>query len=100
MLLVDIVFPVIDVIRMALRFEDNNKAIATEKSGIIIEKLKYYVSQDCKMPNCTLVAFRALCNMVAYSWGEKLIFEHRVSLLENITSLSVRIRNIQVFKFI
>ncbi|XP_018332885.2 phospholipase A-2-activating protein [Agrilus planipennis] len=92
----EIIFPVIDVIRLAVRNETNNKYICTSHGGIIIEKLKRFISPECKIANNTLVSFRALCNFFAHSFGENLIFHNRTEILENITGLNVGNKNSQI----
>ncbi|KAK4875781.1 hypothetical protein RN001_012203 [Aquatica leii] len=92
----DIVFPVLDILRLMVKFSDNNNILFTKDNGNIIKKLKYYISSDCKTPNCTLVAFRALCNMFLQTTSEQLIFQHRLDLLENITSLNQINKNVEI----
>lgn len=90
------VFPVLDVIRMAVRQELNNKNIVVHRQGFVMKKLLHYVSQDCKSPNSTLVAVRVLCNMFLHAEGERCIFDNRIGLLENIASLGQTNKNTQV----
>ncbi|KAF5295352.1 hypothetical protein FQR65_LT01542 [Abscondita terminalis] len=92
----DIVFPVLDILRMAVKVPENNVLLFTKDNGNIIKKLKYYISSDCKTPNCTLVAFRALCNMFLQTTSEQVIYQYRLDLLENVTSLNQMNKNIEI----
>lgn len=92
----DIVFPVLDVLRMAIRFSDNCESIFTKDDGFIMEKLKYYSNCECKSSSTMLVAFRVLCNMFIHPIGQGLIFKNRLELLENITGLNQVNKNIEI----
>ncbi|KAF5272219.1 hypothetical protein FQA39_LY01301 [Lamprigera yunnana] len=92
----DIAFPILDILRMAARFPDKNRLIFCKHKDKIIDKLKYCISLECKSSSCMLVAFRALCNMFLHPPSEQLIFEYRLDLLENITSLCQMNKNIEI----
>lgn len=92
----DIVFPALDVLRMAIRSPENCVSIFTKDDGFIMNKLKFYTSSECKSPNSMLVAFRVLCNMFLHPISEGLIFKNRLELLENITGLSQVNKNIEI----
>lgn len=86
----------LDIVRLAVRLEKNNMTICTRNNGEIIEKLKYCLSNGCKVPNNTLVALRALSNLCAFKTGEDAIFENKFDILENVTGLGSVNKNIQV----
>lgn len=91
-----IVFPVIDVIRMAVRHQRNNAIICGENNGAeIMRKLSHFISTTANIAN-TIVSLRTLCNMFSHPTGEDLVVEHRFELVENATSLGVMNKNGQV----
>lgn len=73
----DVVFPVLDIVRIAVKDQTNNEVIVALNDGSIIEKLKRYVSESCKVVNNTIVALRAICNFCTHQAGENLVFNHR-----------------------
>lgn len=80
-------FPVLDIIRLAVRHKKNNEVIASMNKGIIVEKIQNYVNSGCNIANNTIVALRTICNLCLHEPGETLVFESRFDLLENFTSL-------------
>ncbi|KAI4461369.1 phospholipase a-2-activating protein [Holotrichia oblita] len=91
----DIIFPVIDVIRLALRNEINNALISTRDGGSIISTLKGYLSES-RLQNNIVVTLRTLCNFFCHSSGEDLMFNNRVELLETVIGISIQNKNIEV----
>lgn len=89
-------FPVLDVIRLAVRFEVNNKEICKRGGDQFVDKLKTFISKDCKVVNNTLVAIRILCNLFAGDFGQEVVFQNRFDILENMAALSLTNKNIQV----
>ncbi|KAL1514055.1 hypothetical protein ABEB36_003380 [Hypothenemus hampei] len=83
----NIIFPVLDVIRMTLRDQTNNEIIVSFNNGEIIEKLKKYININCGVMNNTIVALRAICNLVCHEAGENLLFKHRFDIIEHLTTL-------------
>lgn len=81
--------------RMAVKYEKSNSEIAMRGSDII-GKLMEYLSPNCSAPNNVLVSLRFLCNLCTHNTGEQLLYESRIDLLENITSLKMANKNIQV----
>lgn len=79
---------------MAVKLQKNNEKIC--QKNIVIEKLKFCISNGCKIANNTLVALRALCNLCAFQSGADLIFENKFDILENLTGLGVLNKNTQV----
>ncbi|CAG9862601.1 unnamed protein product [Phyllotreta striolata] len=92
----DIIFPVLDVIRLAVRNQLNNKVIVNLNKGVIMEKIKNYINSDCKIQNNTVVALRIITNLCLQEPGESLVFGNRFDILENFTSLSHLKKNCQV----
>lgn len=88
-------FPVLDVIRLAVKLPRNNAEICKRNNGLVIEKLKTYINNN-RVPNNTLVALRALSNLCCFETGENVIFDNKFELLENITSLGSTNKNTQV----
>nr|XP_022905059.1 phospholipase A-2-activating protein [Onthophagus taurus] len=92
----DIVFPVIDIIRLAMKLEENNKIISERNDGEIIEKLKPFIGNDCKVQNNVVVSLRTLSNFFCYKSGEELMFKNRVEIIEDIVGLCSSNKNIEV----
>jgi phospholipase A-2-activating protein len=92
----EIVFPAIDVIRMAVRYKKNNEIIASANNGILLQKLLSFVSDSCRIANNVIVALRTLSNLFVHECGEELVFEHRFDLVENITTLGSLNKNGQI----
>lgn len=88
-------FPVIDILRFAVKNTDFNKEISLKYGDTIMEKLKCTITSN--ISNNVLVTFRALCNLFQHSYGEELIFKYRIDLLEILTSVSANSKNIQVY---
>lgn len=82
--------------RLAVRHQKNNEIISTVNDGIIMEKLKYYVSQSCEVANNMIVALRTICNLCLHEAGQDLVFNNRFDVLENVTSLGHLNKNCQV----
>lgn len=92
----DIIFPVLDALRLAVRFEKNNRQICGKNEGYVVEKLSSYINNKCKIQNNTLLALRIFCNLCSFKTGEDLLFANRFELLENITTLGACNKNTQV----
>ncbi|EFA09359.2 phospholipase A-2-activating protein [Tribolium castaneum] len=92
----EIVFPVVDVIRMAVRFKKNNEIIATANSGSLLRKLLSFINENCNIINNVIVALRTLSNLLMHEFGEDLVFEHRFDVVENITALGPLNKNGQI----
>lgn len=91
----EILFPVIDVLRLAVRHENNCNAIVLHDGKKLIDLFKTCLSQTT-VPNNTLLAFRTLCNLFSHSFGSELIFANQIDLLENVSSLSATNKNIEI----
>ncbi|CAH1156011.1 unnamed protein product [Phaedon cochleariae] len=92
----DVIFPVLDVIRLAVRNKLTNEVIANMNNGIIMEKLKSYISPTCAIVNNMVVALRTVCNLCLHETGETLVYNSRFEILENITSLGQLNKSCQV----
>ncbi|KAJ8959902.1 hypothetical protein NQ318_011639 [Aromia moschata] len=92
----DIIFPVLDVVRLAVRNKKNNDVISMTNNGIIMEKLKSYIGENCKIVNNIIVSLRTICNLCLHAQGEQLVYNNRFDILENVTSLSHLNKSCQV----
>ncbi|KAL3270153.1 hypothetical protein HHI36_009211 [Cryptolaemus montrouzieri] len=92
----DMIFPVLDVVRMAVRHQQNNEVISNLNSEMLMERLKYFIGEQCSVINNTIVALRTLSNLCLHAAGECLIFENRFDIVENVTSLGGLNKNGQV----
>ncbi|KAJ8972552.1 hypothetical protein NQ314_000139 [Rhamnusium bicolor] len=92
----DIIFPVLDVVRLAVRDKTNNEVISTMNNGIIIEKIKNYIGESCKVVNNMIVSLRTICNLCLHECGEALIYNNRFDILESYTSLGYLNKNCQI----
>lgn len=92
----DIIFPVLDALRLGVKDPSVNSEISTKTGGLLMEKLKQFTNQNCTVPNNTLVALRLLCNLLMHEDGEELVFKSRVDLLDNVSSLQPANKNSQV----
>lgn len=86
----------IDVVRMAVRHQKNNEIISSMNNGVVIEKLKNFISESCRVVNNMVVALRTICNLCLHETGENLVYTNRFDILENITALSHLNKNCQV----
>ncbi|CAH1990156.1 unnamed protein product [Acanthoscelides obtectus] len=84
----DIIFPVLDVVRLAVKHKKNNEVIVSMNNGIIVEKLKHYTNGCCKVTSNIIVSLRTLSNLCLHEPGELLVYNNRFELFENFTSLS------------
>lgn len=91
----DVIFPVIDIVRLALRNEVNSSLICTKDNGKIVELcLRYLSSQNTT--NNMLVSLRALANLFQHDIGASLIETNKMNILEAITGVSNSNKNIQI----
>lgn len=81
----DIVFPVLDIVRMAVRNKTNNDVVSNVNNGILMDKLLYYLLES-KIDNNIIVSLRTICNLCVHESGENLVFNKRFELMENITA--------------
>lgn len=91
----ELVFPVLDIVRLAVRHQKNNEVISETNNGIIMQKLLSFIGET-KIPNNTILAFRTLCNLCCHEPGENLVYSNQFDILENITSLGHLNKNAQI----
>ncbi|XP_045474731.1 phospholipase A-2-activating protein [Harmonia axyridis] len=92
----DMIFPVLDVVRIAVKHEKNNELIVALGSDQIMGKLKHFISEQCSVVNNKIVALRTLSNLCLHSPGETLMFNNRFDVVENITSMRGLNKNAQI----
>lgn len=91
----DVIFPVIDIVRLSLRNEVNSSLICTKDSGKIVDLcLRYLSSQNTT--NNIMVSLRALANLFLHEIGVSLVEAHKMNILEAITGVSNSNKNIQI----
>lgn len=90
------IFPVLDVVRIAVKHEKNNELIVALGSDQIMGKLKHFISEQCSVVNNKIVALRTLSNLCLHGPGETLMFNNRFDVVENITSMRGLNKNAQV----
>lgn len=79
----DLVFPVLDVTRLAVRHADTNRELCDGKSGeLLMSKLHLYL-QPAPGPN-QMLSLRVLCNMLSHVHGEALVSHNATSLLQHV----------------
>lgn len=79
----DMVFPVLDVTRLAVRQSDTNRELCDGKSGEqFISKLQMYL-QQAPGPNLML-SLRVLCNMLVHPHGESLVSQNASLILQQL----------------
>lgn len=91
----NLIFPVLDVVRMGVRHKVINEIICNNNKGIIIEKLLKILMENA-MDNNIIVSLRTICNLCLHENGEDLVFENRFEIVENLTSLKTLNKNGQV----
>ncbi|XP_044754625.1 phospholipase A-2-activating protein [Coccinella septempunctata] len=92
----DMIFPVLDVVRMAVKYEKNNETLVALYGDQLIWKLKHFISEQCSVINNKIVALRTLSNLCLHSPGETLLFNNRFDVVESITSMRALNKNAQV----
>lgn len=88
MFFVACIFPVLDILRLAVRNRDINNALCSDK--YMFGYLKDNLQSDSPVAN-QMLSFRTLCNIFSHSAGEKLIVNHKDFIIEtmgNFTDVS------------
>ncbi|KAK6640097.1 hypothetical protein RUM43_008374 [Polyplax serrata] len=80
----DILFPVLDVMRLAIRNTEANNHLCNDK---LIPKLMGHVSPGCRVTSNTMLAFRVLANMMSGEAGLALAYKNKLKLLSVIESI-------------
>ncbi|PSN46406.1 Phospholipase A-2-activating protein [Blattella germanica] len=87
----DIVFPVLDVTRLAVRnLEINSDLCSGQMGDQLINHLQRFLQPD-SLPANQMLSIRTLCNMLTHPEGEALALKHQdylLSILLNVTSPS------------
>ncbi|XP_066245153.1 phospholipase A-2-activating protein [Euwallacea similis] len=92
----DVVFPALDVVRMAIRDPTNNEVLVASHEGAIFGKIMRHIKASSNIPNNVIVALRAVCNFCLHEAGESLVFDNRFDIVEDLTSLSRLNKNGQI----
>ncbi|XP_075234565.1 phospholipase A2 activator protein isoform X2 [Lycorma delicatula] len=83
----EILFPVLDVLRLAIRNSEVNASLCGGSSGeLILKTLKQHLDPTA-LPANQMLATRTLSNMLLHPTGESLLLDNRQPLLEILTSL-------------
>lgn len=69
-------FPVLDIVRMAVRNEHSNTVISKLHEGVIIQKLQAFINSEHAVVNNRIVALRTICNLCNHKAGENLVSEN------------------------
>ena len=96
-------FPLLDVLRSSVRFEETNKRFANDTNGpILMSVLTKYLKISYNFPTNTNLALKILSNFVLYESGQKLVFSNLIQLgdlLIGLTSITQN-KNIQVSSYL
>lgn len=79
----NMVFPALDVARLTVLLKEVNDQLCTEELLPIIRR---HIKPD-STPSNQMLTFRLIANMFQHEKGEKLGFDHRDEILENLLSL-------------
>lgn len=90
------IFPVLDVVRIAVKYEKNNEMIVALGSDQLMWKLRHFISEQCSVNNNKIVALRTMSNLCLHEPGETLMFNNRFDIVETITSMRGLNKNLQV----
>lgn len=94
----DIVFPVLDITRLAVRNEEINKALCSSDSGeYLLTVLRKYLVPEA-LPANQMLALRIVTNMMCHKPGENLVMKEKHLFLFIIRKLANRnaTKNLQV----
>jgi PUL domain. len=84
----DILFPVLDVIRLAIRNAAINSALCSGDMGDqLIGRLQHFLLSDSVAAN-QMLSIRILCNMLSHPDGEALALRHKDFLLSVLFQLT------------
>lgn len=81
----DILFPVLDITRLAVRNKYINDTLCS--NNLIMDKLFPHI-YDVEKPTNQMLAFRCLCNLMHHEKGELLVVKYYEDLLQFIQTLS------------
>lgn len=92
----EIVFPVLDILRLAVRHSENNIMLCSQNNGqVLLGRVRSCIVQN-SAPN-KMLALRILCNMFSHSSGETLILANEAFLCADLTNIGKNLnKNCQV----
>ncbi|ERL89805.1 phospholipase A-2-activating protein [Dendroctonus ponderosae] len=80
-------FPVLDIVRMAVRNEHSNTIISKLYEGVIIKKLQGFINSEHAVVNNRIVALRTICNLCSHKSGENLVSENIYDIIGNVSTV-------------
>lgn len=92
----DCIFPVLDILRLAVRNEDINTRLSSDK--YIFGYLKDNLQEDSPVAN-QMLSLRTLCNLLIHKAGEQLVLDHKDFITETLghfsglSNKSLQVRN-------
>lgn len=81
----DCIFPVLDILRLAVRNEDINTRLSSDK--YIFGYLKDNLQEDSPVAN-QMLSLRTLCNLLIHKAGEQLLLDHKDFIIETLGHFS------------
>lgn len=82
----DILFPVLDITRLAVRHADNNLQLTSHaNSEFLVQLLRNCLVEN--VPANKMLALRILCNMFSHSTGEIFVVNHEESFTTDLATL-------------
>lgn len=81
----DCIFPVLDILRLAVRNEDINTRLSSDK--YIFGYLKDNLQEDSPVAN-QMLSLRTLCNLLIHKAGEQLVLDHKDFITETLGHFS------------
>ncbi|CAK9827068.1 Phospholipase A-2-activating protein [Anthophora retusa] len=89
----DILFPVLDIIRLAVLYKEINNVLCTDE---LLQIVKKHVKPSA-LPSNQMLTFRLLANMFTHEKGEKLCLNYKDEILQQLSELeSLANKNNQV----
>ncbi|KAK7576747.1 hypothetical protein V9T40_013033 [Parthenolecanium corni] len=79
------IFPVLDILRLAVRNEDINTRLSSDK--YIFGYLKDNLQEDSPVAN-QMLSLRTLCNLLIHKAGEQLVLDHKDFITETLGHFS------------
>lgn len=92
----DILFPILDITRLAVRNKYVNDMLCTD--NVIIDKLLPHI-YDIEKPTNQMLAFRCLCNLMHHEKGELLVVKYHeefLNFIQNIPHENLSQKQLQV----
>uniref|UniRef100_A0AAY4A0G7 Phospholipase A-2-activating protein n=1 Tax=Denticeps clupeoides TaxID=299321 RepID=A0AAY4A0G7_9TELE len=93
----DIVFPVLDILRLAVRHPEVNRQMCSDTEGVSLCNLLLCLMGPEGRPANQMLALRTMCNLFAAAQGQELLLKQREAVLSRASDLrSVCNKNIHV----